>query len=481
MVALGNVAVETIYDWEPGSSSVVTWTPSQASSAAAERAPVDDTPPSYMQAQHLRGYREHASRGLRMSRLCIATWDIAGRCDVRAMTYIVNAHLRRHDTYRSWFTCDDAGDLERHRISDPGDIQFVPTRHRDMSAEGWRAFIADTPDPLQWDCFRFGIIQHADRFTFCVAVDHLHVDAMFMGSIFIEVHAMYAALIAGAAPLALPDAGSYDAFCVRQQQEISTLTAGSPEVAQWVDFAQRNGGSMPSFPLPIGDVGGGCTGALRTVKLLDSAQMSRFEAACVAGGARFSGGVFACAALTEYELTGHTSFHAVTPHDTRSSPAEYMTLGWFTGMIPISVDVDPASFGATARSAQTCFDSGTHLAKVPFGRVLELAPQELGLRKSAIGSPMLSFLDAGLPPLSAMINSQLEGLNAKVYGDGDYPAQVCMWVNRMEKDVSVTVFYPDNPVARASIDRYMDTLQSVYARVAEGRMPVAPDMLRRPA
>lgn len=481
MVALGNVAVETIYDWEPGSRSIVTWGPSPASSAAADRAPVDDTPPSYMQAQHLRGYREHASRGLRMSRLCIATWDIPGRCDVRAMTYIVNAHLRRHDTYRSWFACDDDGNLERHRIADAADIQFVPTRHRDMSADQWRTFIADTPDPLQWDCFRFGIIQHADRFTFCVAVDHLHVDAMFMGSIFVEVHAMYAALIGGAAPLTLPDAGSYDAFCIRQQHHIAGLTAESPEVAQWVEFALRNEGSMPSFPLPIGDVEGPCNGALRTVKLLDREQMGHFEAACVAAGARFSGGVFACAALTEYELTGDTDFHAVTPHDTRSSPAEYMTLGWFTGMIPISVDVDPMSFGATARSAQACFDSGTHLAKVPFGRVLEVVPPEVGLRKSAIGSPMLSFLDAGLPPLSAMINSQLEGLNAKVYGDGDYPAQVCMWVNRLEKETSVTIFYPDNPIARDSIDRYVATLQSVYTGVAEGRLPVSASMLRRPA
>ena len=50
-----------------------------------------------------------------MSRLFIAAWDIAGRCDIRAMTYVINAHLRRHDTYRSWFEYKDA---ESHRTAD---------------------------------------------------------------------------------------------------------------------------------------------------------------------------------------------------------------------------------------------------------------------------------------------------------------------------------------------------------------------------
>lgn len=226
---------------------------------------------------------------------------------------------------------------------------------------------------------------------------------------------------------------------------------------------------MPSFPLPTGDLTPGCAGALKTVQLLDQEEMSRFEESCVSAGARFSGGVFACAALTQFELTGEDIYYAITPHDTRSGPAEYTTTGWFTGMIPITAPVSPASFGETARAAQASFDSGTELALVPFDTVLRLAPDELGLRRPNLGFPMLSFLDAGLPPLSAMIDSALLGLNAKVYGDGDYPAQVCMWVNRMKTETSVTIFHPDNPVAHASVTKYASVLKSKYACVAEGR------------
>jgi hypothetical protein len=481
VTAVGNIAVETVHDWEPGPGNVVTWQPSPASLAKVRQAPVSAVPPSYMQAQHLRGYVKHADHGLRMSRLCIAAWDIQGQCDIRAMTYIVNAHLRRHDTYRSWFDCTDTENIVRHTVQRPNDIKFAPTERGEMSPQQWREFLLSTPPPLEWDCFRFAIIQYDDHFTFCVTMDHLHVDAMFMGSIFIEVHSMYHALTSGAAPITLPDAGSYEAFCLRQQMYTSALTAESPQVRAWLDFARRNDGTMPAFPLPIGDLSAGCLGALKTVQLLDRAQMDRFEAACVAAGARFSGGVFAAAALAHHELTGIDTYCAITPHDTRNSPAEYLTTGWFTGMIPLTVPVHGMSFGETARAAQTSFDSGTDLAHVPFDTVLRLAPPELGLRRPDIGFPMISFLDAGLPPLSAMINSQLLGLNAKVYGDGDYPAQVCMWVNRLESETSVTLFFPDNPIAHESVNTYVTAMKSVYSRVADGLPVTADHRLKQPA
>jgi len=469
MTALGKVAVETVHDWVPAPGNVVSWDATPATLAKAHEAPVSTVPPSYMQAQHLRGYVEHGSRGLDMSRLMIAAWDIPGQCDIRALTYVINAHLRRHDTYRSWFQYTDAGHIVRRTIPDPADIEFVPTKHGELTAAQWRAQILATPDPLQWDCFGFRIIQRADHFTFCVCVDHLHVDAMFMGVVFAEIHAMYLALVDGHAPIALPPAGSYDDFCLRQRRYTSELTLDAPPVREWILFTEGNEGTLPRFPLPLGDSDVPCEGDLLTVPLMDRRQTELFESACVAAGARFVGGVFTCAAVAEYELTGAHTYHCITPTDTRQSAAEFLTTGWFTGMIPIRLAV-ATSFGEIARAAQEAFDSGLDLANVPFDRVLELAPW---LRRPQAGFPMLSFLDAGVAPLSAVIASQLDGLNASVYGDGRIPAQVCMWVNRVEEETSITVFFPDNPVARDSVTRYVDAMKSVYTRVAEGRLAVA--------
>jgi hypothetical protein len=462
------VAIKAIHDWIGTSGDVVSWHPSPASRAKVAKAPVSDVPVSYQQAQHIRGYLGHLAGGTDMARLNIPAWDMQGQCDVRAMSHVINAYLRRHDTYHSWFEMTDDDQIVRHTVANPRDINFVPTKHGEMTAPQWREHVLSTPNPLQWDCFSFGIIQRADHFTFYISIDHVHTDAMFMGLVLVEIHMMYAALAAGAAPIPLPAAGSYDDYCVRQRDYLAALTAETPAVREWIEFAQHNDGTLPHFPFPLGDPPWSVSGDLLTVRLLDKQQSDRFEAACTAAGARFIGGVFACAAMAQQVLTGSTEYHVITPTTTRQTPEEFQTTGWFTGVVPISVDVDPASFGDTARAAQKSFDGRMYMADVPFDRVLELADPELGLHSPPPGVPMVSFLDAGLPPLSASIIAEWERMNGRVFGDARSAYQIGLWVNRGERETTVTVAYPNNPIARESIDRYLEAMTAIYVGVADG-------------
>ncbi|MDF2827299.1 MAG: condensation domain protein [Mycobacterium sp.] len=462
------VAIKAIHDWIGTSGDVVSWHPSPASRAKVAKAPVSDVPVSYQQAQHIRGYLSHLAGGTDMARLNIPAWDMQGQCDVRAMSHVINAYLRRHDTYHSWFEMTDDDQIVRHTVANPRDINFVPTKHGEMAASQWREHVLSTPDPLQWDCFSFGIIQRADHFTFYISIDHVHTDAMFMGIVLVEIHMMYAALAAGSAPIPLPAAGSYDDYCVRQRDYLAALTAETPAVQEWIEFAQHNDGTLPHFPFPLGDPPWSVSGDLLTVRLLDKQQSDRFEAACTAAGARFIGGVFACAAMAQQVLTGSTEYHVITPTTTRQTPEEFQTTGWFTGVVPISVDVDPASFGDTARAAQKSFDGRMYMADVPFDRVLELADPELGLHSPPPGVPMVSFLDAGLPPLSASIIAEWERMNGRVFGDARSAYQIGLWVNRGERETTVTVAYPNNPIARESIDRYLEAMTAIYVGVADG-------------
>ncbi|MDT5322784.1 MAG: mycolipenoyl-CoA---2-(long-chain-fatty acyl)-trehalose mycolipenoyltransferase, partial [Mycobacterium sp.] len=470
-VGAGSVKVGTIYDWVPGPGSVVSWHPSPASLEKARQAPVSAVPASYMQAQHLRGFCEFAARGLDYSRLVMGTWDAPGRCDIRAMNYTINSHVRRHDTYHSWFEYHDAKHIIRRTILDPADIKLVPTKHGEMTPKEWQDHVLATPNPLQWDCFSFGVIQHADHFTFYVIVDHVHTDPMLMAVLYLEVYMMYHALVRGAAPIPLPPASSYDDYCIRQGQHTSALSVDSPEVRTWVEFAENNDGTLPDFPMPLGDASAPGGGDVVVEKLMDEQQTARFESACVAAGARFSGGLFASAALAQYQLTGAETYYGLTPTDKRSTPAEFMTAGWFTGVIPFTVPVDAMSFGNTARAAQDSFDSNRELANVPFDRVLELAPW---LRRPGPNFTMLNYMDAGLPPLSAVVASQLDGANAGTYGDGRNPAHLYMTVGRVFDETSMAVFFPNNPIARESVTRYVEAVKSVCARVAEGRDAVFP-------
>jgi hypothetical protein len=95
----------------------------------------------------------------------VVGWDIPGVCDVAAMTRVINSHIRRHDTYHSFFEIEN-GNIFRRTIADPNDIEFVPAPLGVMDAELVRTLaLTATPETLEWDCFTFGIIQKADHFT----------------------------------------------------------------------------------------------------------------------------------------------------------------------------------------------------------------------------------------------------------------------------------------------------------------------------
>ncbi|ORW92167.1 acyltransferase [Mycobacterium sp. IEC1808] len=440
------------------------WHPSPASLNKVRQAPISAVPASHQQARHLRNFVDHAARGVDMSRLCIGSWDMAGRCDIRVLTYVINTHLRRHDTYHSWFEFADGDRILRHTVRNPADIQCVPVKHDDMTPEEFREHIVATPSPLEWDCFRFAVIQRADHFTFCFSIDHLYIDAQFLGAIRMELYLMYTSLLAGGAPPALPAAGSYEKYCVQQHEYTSALTLDSPQVQAWVDFFEQNDGTLPECPVSLGDGSGACD--LMFVRLMDEQQTADFEDACIAAGGRFSGGVFASAALAQYELTGAETYYGLVACDTRSSRDEFLTIGWFTGFVPITIPVGSSSFGAAVRAAQQSFDSGKALANVPFSRVLELAPW---LRMPQGRVPLLFHLDASSPPLSTIVKSEWGGSNIKIHHDGGVPARFDLRVNRYEKETHAMVFFPDNPVARESVTRYLETLKSIYLRVAEGR------------
>ena len=81
-----------------------------------------------------------------------------------------------------------------------------------------------------------------------------------------------------------------------------------------------------------------------TVELLDGVDTEAFDTACRAAGARFIGGVLACAALAEHELTGTETYHGFTPYDTRTPGIDTMTVGWFASLFPVTVPTGDGSF-----------------------------------------------------------------------------------------------------------------------------------------
>lgn len=113
---IGKITIGALGDWTPTPGSVISWHPTAEAAEKVRQAPASSVPVSYMQGQHLRNYHERTSVGLDFSRQIIATCEVPGECDIAAMDQAVNAYLRRHDTFRSWFAHIGDGEIGRAHV-----------------------------------------------------------------------------------------------------------------------------------------------------------------------------------------------------------------------------------------------------------------------------------------------------------------------------------------------------------------------------
>lgn len=452
----------TVDDWT-AEGTVVSWYPTASTHASAAEALAHPAPVSHQQSQHLRYYRRQVNRGRDIPRLCIGAWEIDGICDISAMTDALNTHLRRHDTYHDRFEFGGDDEILRYVIADPEKITVSPKDLGRMTPPQIRKLILDTPDPLQWDCFTFGIIQGEERFTMYIAIDHLRADGMSAGVIFLDIQTMYFTALQNA-PSPLTPAPSHREYSANQRAYIQSLNEESPEIRSWRAFLAANNGSLPKFPLELGDATPDTPGAIDVFDLIDDEQGRRFEDACRAAGARFSGGVFACAALAEHRLTGAATYFGLTPFDNRRDLAHATAVGWLASFVPLTIPTAGASFDEAASAAQASFDANTALGAVPYYHLLETPDHSLGLIEVPDRPvPMLSYIDIRKLPFG----HSFDGLRAGVWGDNRLSETVCMWVNRMHERTQLVVAYPGTDLARRSVRRYVEAMRAEFTRVSD--------------
>ena len=464
------VVIASHGSWTPGRGPVTTWTASSASRLIMARAEVDPMAPSFQQAQHLRTAYEARTNGREVPRLIMAAWDIDGWCDIAAMTDAINAHIRRHDSYHSAFDVT-AEAITRRTVDAAERLEFVPTALGFLDQDAIRTLVQTaTPGTLEWDCFTFGVIQKPDHFTVYANVDHLHSDGTSAGLIYREINLTYRALVDGLASTLPPTAGYRD-FTARQNLHVGAMTLDSRPIKDWVDFARDAGADWPNFPLGLGDTSTGGEGGIVTVELLNGDETEEFNAACRAAGTRFSGGVMACAALADHELTGAEIFHGLTPSDTRSDDAQSASVGWYASLFPVSVPVGDGNFAQMARAAQKSFDANKHLSAVAFKRVLDLAShEELGLTPSDRPSMMVSLLD-----FRALVDAEADRFG--IYLDNLSHGGINTWIVRHADQTTLTVSFPETPEARHSVHDYIGVLRGAFTDITE----FTPDWLEESA
>ncbi|MCX4096803.1 condensation domain-containing protein [Nocardia sp. alder85J] len=456
-----------IDEWEPAPGRLTSWVASPESVARARSAPVHPAPPSHQQEQYLRLAAQHAAAEFRYSGLCLVTAEIpAGDLDRAAMTRAVNAFLLRHDTFRTWFRLAAGGAIERHLVPE-ADVDFVPVEY------GWvddpptvRDHVQKTtPGPFDWDCFTFGVIEREESTTLYLAVDHLHTDGFGQYLSGFDLALLYAREVWDQTPDVLTPAAGYLDYCTAERAYTGQMSLNSAGVRKWLELIRGNGGSLPSFPLDLGRRGDIYNrSAHRTVTLFDEDTAARFERRCRANGAEFVGGVFAAAALAEHELADSDYYFGMTPVTTRSTAEQRASVGWYVTLLPVAFPLGlRTSFDRVVTRAQHAYENGLRLTATSLQRVVELLPADSDLDLSpGWACPMISYVDAR----ELLGNEFFDTASCGLYTNRAASEQVLIWINRLAARTTLSVIYPDTPVAHDSVERYVARLAAVFAAAA---------------
>lgn len=450
-------------EWSQPPGLVTTWVPTAVARAAAQAAHPSPVPPSVQQRQHVRAYERYRALGVPMARLSVIAWREAGVCDIPAMTRAFDAHLRRHDTYASRFVTTGDGEVERRVITDPLEISLEPVAKGLMAWEDWQASLLDTPGPTEWDCFRFHVVQYDDSFTVCMCLDHLNNDGRFF-VVFGDIHDAYAAAVAGRPPPALEPTSSYLEYCERQAARVRGLTPECTQVRGWLEFLCPADESSRA-PLPVGDVPMGTTTAPSVHTLMDAAAAEAFHEACRAVGCRFLGGTLAVVARAWTEITGATTFRAITPTATADDHRGPDSLGWYVGVVPVVVPVADRTLEATMAVAQEAYSARRDLAAVPPDAVLDLIGTEPSPDSPDWSAPMISLHDLTRAGTGGETRERWQahhGIGAPIEGAS---RQISLWVIRDHASTRVTVSVPDTPEAHRVKDQLVERMTELFRQV----------------
>ncbi|ONK12095.1 condensation domain-containing protein [Streptomyces sp. MP131-18] len=461
-----------ITEYSPAPGELTEFLIPEGALRAAAAAPEHPAPPSYVQENHL--WRQLANRaaGREQSPWLGVVFDLPGRLDTRAMAAALATWVRRHPTLLTWFSADPATRTIRRHAVPPEVLAVEPVsrgHHTSSALREWMQERFDSAtDPLAWPPFVAGAVLGEGpeaRSTVHLAIDHCHTDGYSVLLVFQELRALYEAELSGT-PAKLPETGSYVDYCTLDRERAALLDTDAPEVARWRSFFLA--GPPRTFPLELGIEPGRTYPSVPVeMDLFDATEAEAFAQACKEHGAGFIGGLHAAIGLAGHELGGRASYRGLTVVHTRNERRWLRSQGWFINLAPVEFPVaedgeSAASFSQVVGHAQAAFGEAQGLAGVSPVRVVELTP---GLTVQADDSavlPMVSYMDfrhiPGSKDWAEADCNALVGPNRS--------ADVSLWINRLWDRVYLKTHYPDTPIARTTVPRFLTHLRATLREIA---------------
>ncbi|MEU9192979.1 hypothetical protein [Streptomyces hundungensis] len=327
------------------------------------------------------------------------------------------------------------------------------------------AFFDRNTQPLGWPQMVFATVEGTDGTTVFIGADHGVVDGYTL------------AMIPGQIRDAL-DGRAQDPFgqqsleCAAEERKLGGVPSAEPELAApWRSLLDDARGRTPAFPLPLG--ASESPNAQRSAYrwLLDGSATTRFATASRAAGGTTAAGLLACLALATARVSGERCLSLISLANTR--PRKWRSApGWFVGLHPVRIPAVPG-----ADFAGTVVLAAAELRRRGPGPESSLPHISRMLRTEIHPRFVVSYLDvrrvAGRPPhpQDAMLRSRIHS-----------PAEVYVWLTRSDRGVHLSARFPDTPLARTGVGRFVQAVAHTASRVAEDQQasPTVPSPAGRP-
>lgn len=455
------------------------WVPTAASRAALESCPVDPRPLTHDQLGHLSG-----AVGRTQGDPAEAPWIGASCVLADAGPGSVAAALAslfdRHESLRCDYVPGQVGlpsgvpgqdEPFRRRLLPPLVVEFeeVPLGvHDDASAV--HAVIMDWfaahAGPAAWPHSAFVTLESGDEVTLFAAFDHVTFDGFSMYTFAAEIPLLHRVFAAGDAPdPALALSGSHLEHARDEREFTRSLTVQEPRLRPWRELLDDRG-RVPGLPSASGvRRGDQVPHAMVSLPVSAAEESEAFRALCESWGVSYGLGFIALLlrAIAVQEGPAPTTVRTMMSTHGRSRPYRG-SMGWFAGVAPLTVDVDPsADLRDSVMAVRSAWTDSAPSGRIPLGVVGDL----LGTRVEP--GLVVSFMDSRYcPGWSEWASTQARGYLGHVPPSD----QAHAWINCLPTGTFLEARHPDTRECASWVSTLAVLMRSSLQRALRGsRVP----------
>ncbi|MGW0037422.1 condensation domain-containing protein [Gordonia sp. NPDC003376] len=442
-------------DWTPEPGTILEWSPSAATLAAAAAAPAHPVGPSFLQRDHISAVLVQRADGRIHRGYTCSTVHVDESLDTDRMTVAITEFLGAHEGMRSSFRMGDDGQPIRF-VVDTGDVSLVvtPSEDTDPLAHIDRRL----PTEAVFDAFpgcAFGAVSRPGSFDLYFGIDHAYGDGASQVLGLVEILARYRGDTSS--PLVTTH-GSHIDHTTAEYARAAQVTPDSESVTQWRHVLTGSGGRIPVFPLPLGLENDEPQPVwFAEAELADAAGTDRLVALAKQHGTGLTGVLHTALAIAGRLLDDREWYATATVLSSRSG--EHMaSQGWYVNFAPLGFPVPSTDFVEVLEQAGPAVEAMKRASADPVHAALGILLVQGVIDPSVVVSPqMVNLLDFRWFPTAPNTRDLV------VFTGEGRTRNASMWAWRTADGLRIGTQYPGNPVAQESVTRFFATVRDIIA------------------